>query len=211
MHLVEPGRVYQFEPVPIERGLAEGAQGLMPQVFVHPTQARGVVNLPGAGVDHRLARLGGAVVLHQHGFDQGVTGLAVGRIGLEFGLVPLVHDHGHQVLGRVDEVHGVEGEIADRGVHHDGVGHRIVVDAPALVNGVAVHDLLGQRQPVGRVDGGVGVEPRDIGQHKFVEFDRGLIDQALLPVAGEGIGNDLAHGVPLSEAANTSWFMSMRA
>ncbi|MNF90764.1 hypothetical protein D3C84_733430 [compost metagenome] len=211
LHQVVPGIVHQFEAVAVERGVPKGAHGLAAHVFIHPAQAGGIVNLPGAGVYHCLACLGGAVVLHQHGFHQGVAGLAVRGIGSELGLLALVHNHSHQILGGVDEVHGVEGEIADRGVHHDGIGHRVVIDTPALVDNLAIDNLLRQRQAAGGIDGGIRVEVRNVGQHELVEHDGGLVDEALLPIAGEGVGDDLAHGVPLSEAAYTSWFMSIRA
>ena len=56
----------------------------------------------------------------------------------------------------------------------------------------------------------VRVQARDVGQHELIEHHRRLVGEARLQVAGESVGNDLAHGVLLSDAPNTCWFMSMR-
>ncbi|MNH05692.1 hypothetical protein D3C79_650350 [compost metagenome] len=136
----------------------------------------------------------GPVVLHQHGFDQTVAGLAGGLIGLELGLQPFVHNHPDHTGGLVDEVHGVEAEIADSGVHHDGVSHRVIVDVAALVHGFAIDNLIGRGEGGIRADRLVQIQPRDIGQHKFVQHHGALIGQAVPQVTGKRIGNNLTHG-----------------
>ncbi|MNZ55556.1 hypothetical protein D3C78_734850 [compost metagenome] len=210
LHLVDAGLVHQLEAVAVEGGRPEELQRLQAQIVVHPAQAGGIVNLPGAGVHVGGGGFRGPVVLHQHGLDQAVAGLAGGLIGLELGLQPLVHNHPHHAAGLVDEVHGVEAEIADRGIHHDGVSHRVVVDAAALIDGVAMHDLARRWQAQIRADRLVRVQVRDVGQHELIEHHRRLVGEARLQVAGESVGNDLAHGFLLSVAPNTCCPMSMR-
>ncbi|MNS92168.1 hypothetical protein D3C72_1262940 [compost metagenome] len=119
--------------------------------------------------------------------------MAGGLVGLELGLAPLVDDHPDHAVRLVAQVHGVEREVTDGGIHHNGVGYRIAVDAAALVHVLAMHDLAFRRQAGVRVNGGGDIQIWDISQDELIQYDRLFCGQARLPILFECVGNDLAH------------------